>query len=138
MRQRNPIARLFHSLDRKSAWAFPPLLPFVASIASIIAITYVGGYEAYPPKRAALLSASGAVMACFGFMALIRPVIRAGGYVAWVEKNSVIDGGGFEPTPEEQREKIETERDALSVHVIGPALGICGTLLAGFSGLLAG
>lgn len=76
-------------------------------------------------------------MACFGVFAVARPVMRAGGYLAWLANSKVIDGGHLVPTQEEISEAIEERKDALAVNVIGPALVISGTLTNGLSGFLA-
>ncbi|GEM_PF-1900767 len=129
---------IFDKLDGKGKWAFSPFLGWVLSFAFTVVlgglrIVLNYGAEAINSDVMALV---GAVMVCFGAVTVARPVIRVGGYKAWVEKNSVIGGGNFVPTDAEIEERRQVVLDSKAVNFTGPALAIAGTLINGVSGLL--
>jgi len=87
-----------------------------------------------PASRAAAIATYGAFLACCGVVTIGRPVIRVGGYKAWVEKSHHIDYGHIGQTPEETAEEAEELKDARAVQWTGPLLVIVGTMLNGLSG----
>ena len=87
-----------------------------------------------PELRAASIATYGSLLASFGVLTIGRPVIRAGGYKAWLEKTRIIIGGSFPPTLEETAEEAQELKDALAVQRIGPLLVVIGTMLNGVSG----
>ena len=76
----------------------------------------------------------GAVMACLGVFTIARPVIRAGGYKAWLQKSSEIIAAPYVLDQAALKEAKEAEKDSLAVNIIGPALAIVGTIMNGASG----
>lgn len=131
------IVRKLHALDRRTAWAFSPWIPVAVSLIIFIALLWFGDFAGEPARRSSLVAAGGAVMACLGVLAVARPIIRAGGYLAWHEKSKTGDAGSAEPSPEELREEKQERSDALAVNVVGPVLAISGTLINGLSGFFA-
>ena len=124
-------------LDRfegKGKWAFHPWVGLWLWGAVVVLFSLVRQLVGFSPITAATLALYGAMMACLGVFTIARPVIRAGGYKSWFAKTREIKGSSYSPPLEELKEAEETEKDALAVNILGPALAIVGTLMNGASG----
>jgi hypothetical protein len=123
-------------MDRKWSWAFHPW--FFAGAALLFTIGILLGFIlGHHQNVGAAVATIGAFAACCGIVTIGRPMIRMGGYQEWLKKTQIIDGGSFNPTPEELEEERQLLADAKAVQVVGPALAIVGTMVNGLSGFLS-
>lgn len=128
------IVGWLHKMDRKTAWAFSPWVPPVVAFTLFVTVALVGDFWGVPSRRAPILALGGAITASCGVIAVVRRFVRVGGYNAWYERSRIIDGGSFDPTPDELFEDREARKDVLSEAVFGTALIIVGTMVNGASG----
>ncbi|ABC90789.1 hypothetical protein RHE_CH02004 [Rhizobium etli CFN 42] len=120
--------------EGKGKWAFHPWSGLGLWVAAVVLLEIVCRLSGFAPALSSKLALAGAVMASLGVFTIARPVIRAGGYKSWLEKNRKIGGASYQPTPEELEEAGQIEKDALAVNIVGPALAIVGTIMNGASG----
>ncbi|MDK1494221.1 hypothetical protein QN219_30095 [Sinorhizobium sp. 7-81] len=120
--------------EGKGKWAFDPWAGLWLWGAFVVPFSVVRLWIGLSPITTATLALYGAVMACLGVFTIARPVLRAGGYKSWLAKKHIIGGAPFTASSAENKEAEETEKDALAVNIIGPALAIVGTLMNGAGG----
>jgi hypothetical protein len=96
-------------------WTAAALLPFHGLIGFVL-------------KDYTYVDRCGALWVILGGMLVFRPILRVG-YDEWYRRSRVIDLGTFTVTPEDQEEERQRETDARCVQMIGPFLGMMGTLL---------
>lgn len=120
-------------LDRRCAPTIPLWVYRILAVLDVLIMSLL--YLEHPCKASAYLGLGGAVLATLGGFAMLRPMIRAGGYKAWLAKRQTIDGGSFEPTDEDRKESKEMNNDEYAVSILGPAMIFVGTIANGAAGL---
>ena len=85
------------------------------------------------------VAAGGGLLAALGGLAIIRPVIRAGGPFNWI---TLETWGDVDPRLQAQLAKVNDpdslKMDRFIQHILGPFFISVGTLLNGFSGFFSG
>lgn len=71
-----------------------------------------------------------------GVILSVRPLMRMG-FAEWLASSKIIDGGSFDPTPEEIEEDKQTTLDAKSSR-IGFYMALVGTLIWAYGDLIGG
>jgi hypothetical protein len=77
----------------------------------------------------------GALWVILGGVLVLRPILRVG-YPEWYRRSRVIDVGTLTTTPQDREEGRQKEIDARCVQIIGPYLGMLGTLLWAYGSVL--
>lgn len=101
--------------------------------ASIVIISMLGSYFTC---KWHWFGRSGAIMTMMGVLLSARSLIRMG-LTEWLRSQSVIDGGGAVPTPEEIEEDRRTKLDA-KANIIGIVMAVMGTLIWAYGELIGG
>lgn len=79
---------------------------------------------------------AGSIMTICGVILTIRPIIRLGPK-EWIILQHTINGGSFEPTPEEIEADRQSDLDDAASQ-IGPVIAILGTVIWGYGDLVDG
>lgn len=79
-------------------------------------------------------SRAGSIMTICGVILTIRPVIRLG-IKKWIKMQNEIDGGFFDPTPEEVEIKKQADLDNVALY-IGAVLTLFGAIIWGYGDLV--
>jgi len=77
----------------------------------------------------------GALWVILGGMLVLRPILRVG-YDEWYRRSKIIDAGTFTMTAKDLEEERQREIDARCVQMIGPSLGMMGTLLWAYGSVM--
>lgn len=79
---------------------------------------------------------SGAIITMVGVVLNVRPLVRLG-FAEWVRSLHDIDGGHFEPTPEEIEAERQSKLDATASR-IGVYMALIGTVVWAYGDLIGG
>ena len=100
----------------------------LAVIASVLVSSFTGKWHWF--------GRSGAIVTMVGVILSVRPLVRMG-FAEWLRSQGVINGGQFEPTPEEIEEERQITLDAAASR-IGIYMALVGTVVWAYGDLIGG
>jgi hypothetical protein len=100
-----------------------------------VLVVVISVLESYTTGKWHWFGRSGAIITMAGVILNMRPLVRMG-LTEWLRSQQVIDGGHFDPTPEEIEEERQTTQDAIASN-IGLYMVLVGTVIWAYGDLIS-